>query len=92
MKQILGFFALMAMMFPVEAKKSSSKKADHIDSESYIVVKDHRARGVHKKAQKGAAAQKEHVQKKLHHVKKAREEYYKKHAPRGVKINPKKQK
>lgn len=87
MKQILGFFALMAMMFPVEAKKSSSKKIDHNDNESYIVIKDHRARGVHKKAQKGLAERKEHAHKILHHVKKAREEYYKKHTPRGVKIN-----
>ena len=89
MKQILGFFAFMAMMFPVEAKKSSVKNSDHVDSESYIIIKDHRARGVHKKAQKGLSEREEHTHKKLHHVKKAREEYYKKHAPRSVKSNKK---
>ena len=85
MKQILGFFVIMAIMSPVEAKESSSKKIDQADNESYIIIKDHRSPGVHKKAQQGLAERKHNVHKKLYHVKKACKEYYKKHTPRGVK-------
>ena len=85
MKQILGFFAVMAMMFPLEAKKSSSKKIDHKDSESYIVIKNHRARGVQVQVQRGIDERKDLVHKKLHHVKNAREAYYKKHKPHDIK-------
>lgn len=89
MKQILGFFVFMTMMAPVEAKKSSPRKNDQVDSELYIVIKNHRASGVHAQAKKSKSERENHVQKKLHHVKKAREEYYKKHAPRGVKKDKK---
>lgn len=85
MKQALGFFVIMAMMLPGCAKKSSSKKVDQADNESYIIIKDHRARGVHKKAQQGLTDRKEHAHKKVHHVKKASKEYYKKHTSRRVK-------
>ena len=79
MKQILGFIFIMVTVFSLEAKKTSAKKENIIDTNSYIIIKDHRAPGVHKKAQRGIAERNKQAQKKIHHVRKAHEVYYKKH-------------